>query len=170
MTATPSRTIRLRMRGAYAGAIAITIAGCSGAAPAKSSSPNVPLPELTLPLVDGGTWSSTSARGAPLVIDVWASWCKPCSKGFPQLNALAANVNVVAITIDEDPAAIRDFVAQHPLRVPIAHDTEQSVTKAPLHIERLPTVLIVDKDGRIRHRLEEPTEDDYGRLGELVSR
>jgi thiol-disulfide isomerase/thioredoxin len=137
--------------------------------PAKSSPAN-DLPELTLPLLDGGTWSSTTARGAPLVIDVWASWCKPCSKGFPQLNALAANVNVVAITIDEDPAAIRDFVAQHPLRVPIVHDAKQSVTGAPLHIARLPTVLVVDADGRIRHRLEEPSEDDYRRLDKLVAR
>ena len=132
----------------------------------------MPLPALTLPLLAGGSWSSTSARGSVLVIDVWASWCKPCSKGFPSLDALAARtgVRVVAISIDEDAAAARAFLAQFPLGVPIAHDAEQVVTRAPLHIARLPAVLIVDADGTIRHRLEEPTERDYDRLGDLVDR
>jgi thiol-disulfide isomerase/thioredoxin len=158
---------------AYAVMIGIgtAAAACGGAVPAPSSAAEMPLPALTLPLIGGGTWSSTSARGAPLVIDVWASWCKPCSKGFPKLDSLAAQdprVTVVAISIDEDAAAIREFVAEFPLAVPIAHDAEQIVTRAPLHIARLPTVLIVDEEGRIRHRLEEPSERDYDALGELV--
>src|SRR5215213_5661939 len=110
----------------------VLIVGCAGAAPAKSSAVATPLPPLTLPLIAGGTWSSASARGSVLVIDVWASWCKPCSKGFPKLDALAArrsDLVVIAISIDEDPAAIRDFVAQFPIAVPVAHDAEQSLTR-----------------------------------------
>jgi thiol-disulfide isomerase/thioredoxin len=129
------------------------------------------LPSLTLPLVAGGAWSSTSARGSVLVIDVWASWCKPCSKAFPKLDAFAAshpNVKVVAISIDEDPAAASAFVAEFGLRVPAVQDAKQSVTRAPLGISRLPTLLVVDADGIVRQRIEEPTERDYDRLDELT--
>jgi thiol-disulfide isomerase/thioredoxin len=153
--------------------VAYALVACAGAAPArKSSAVAEPLPALTLPLLDGGTWSSTSARGSALVIDVWASWCKPCSKGFPKLNALAArrsDVVVVAISLDEEVAAARDFLAQFPLAVVVARDDEQILTRPPLAIARLPTLLIVDSAGVIRHRIEEPSEPDYDRLDELIA-
>ncbi len=140
----------------------VLLGACAHAAP-------TPLPALSLPLVAGGTWTSTSARGSVLVIDVWASWCKPCAKSFPKLDAFAAKhpeVKVVAISIDEDLAAASDFAAS--LRVPAAHDASQSVTRAPLGISRLPTLLIVDPDGVVRRRIDEPTERDYDRLEELT--
>ena len=149
----------------------LVLAACA-AAPPKATSTAEPLPALTFPMFAGGTWSSASAHGTPLVIDVWASWCKPCSKGFPKLDALAARggVAVVAISIDEDAAAARDFLAQFPLAIAVAHDAEQALTRAPLRISRLPTVLVVDAAGTIRHRIEEPTDADYDRLDALVQR
>jgi cytochrome c biogenesis protein CcmG, thiol:disulfide interchange protein DsbE len=181
VAATASRRIEQRMRRAYANsgnnhamrASVVLLAACAGAPATKSADVATPLPSLTLPLMAGGTWSSESARGSALVIDVWASWCKPCSKGFPKLAALAGrrpDVHVIAISIDEDPAAIRGFLAEFPSAVPVAQDGEQVMTRAPLAIERLPTVLIVDAAGMIRHRLEEPSERDYDHLEELIAK
>lgn len=154
--------------------IAIVLSACGGAAPAPAAREvAMPLPSLTLPRLTGGTWSSVSARGSVLVIDVWASWCKPCSKGFPKLDALAANgsnVVVVAISIDEDPAAIRDFIGRFPLAAPVAHDVDRVLVRPPLTIAELPTLLVVDTTGVIRYRIEEPTDTDYDQLGELVRR
>lgn len=161
------------MRMFCAALVAVALVACAGAAPtSKSSATTEPLPTLTLPLLAGGTWTSASAQGKPIVIDVWASWCKPCSKGFPKLDALAArrtDVVVVAISIDEDAAAARDFIAEHPLHVIVAHDTERTLTQAPLAIAQLPTVLIVDAQGVVRRRIEEPTEHDYDHLDELIA-
>lgn len=140
----------------------LLLGACAHAAP-------TPLPSLNMPLLAGGTWSSSSARGSVLVIDVWASWCKPCAKAFPKLDAFAAshpNIKVIAISIDEDLAAAAAFAAS--LHVPAAHDATQSVTRAPLGISRLPTLLIVDTDGVVRRRIDEPTERDYDRLDELT--
>jgi cytochrome c biogenesis protein CcmG, thiol:disulfide interchange protein DsbE len=154
-------------------AVLLILCACAGAAPARRATEDAtPLPALTLPrLTADGTWDSTSTRGSILVIDVWASWCKPCSKGFPKLDALAArrsDIAIVAITIDEDATAARDFVTQFPVHVPVLQDAEQRMTRPPLGVARLPTVLIVDKTGIIRRRLEEPTEHDYDHLEELV--
>lgn len=154
-------------------AVLVGVTACAGSPPTtRASELRAPMPEVTLPRLAGGTWSSTSARGSALVVDVWASWCKPCSKGFPKLDALAArrsDVSVIAISIDEDAAAAREFVAQHPLGVPIVQDAEQAVTR-PLGVDRLPTVLLVDADGTVRYRIEEPSERDYDDLGALVDR
>jgi thiol-disulfide isomerase/thioredoxin len=164
----------MRVIAAIALAVGITSTACGGAGPAPAPAARQPiaepLPALELPLLDGGVWAAASARGKVLVIDVWASWCKPCRKGFPTLDALAARPDtaVVAISIDEDPAAIRAFLAELPVQVPVVHDAGQAVTRPPLAIGRLPTVLVVDAAGVIRHRLEEPTERDYAALGGLV--
>lgn len=162
------------MRASVALLIALALTACPRSAPLQPSSPvDVPLPALTLPRITGGTWSSTSARGSVLVIDVWASWCPPCSKGFPRLDALAKrrpDVVVVAISIDDDPEAVRDFIAKFPLAVPVAHDIDKQVTRDPIRVTALPAVLIVDGAGVIRHRLEKPSEHDYDHLEELVDR
>lgn len=161
------------MRTSTAVVIALLLTACAGAAPApKSADIATPLPALTLPRIAGGTWSSASARGSVLVIDVWASWCKPCSKAFPKLDALAArrsDVVVVAISIDEDPAAARGFIEQFPLAVTVAQDAEQTLTRAPVGVSRLPTLLIVDANGVIRQRIEEPSERDYDHLEDRIN-
>jgi thiol-disulfide isomerase/thioredoxin len=153
--------------------VLLILSACAGAAPTRTATEEAtPLPALTLPRLTGnGTWDSTSTLGSMLVIDVWASWCKPCSRGFPKLDALAArrsDIAIVAITIDEDPTAAREFLGRFPLSVPVLHDAEQVMTRAPLNVARLPTILIVDKTGTIRRRLEEPREQDYDHLEELV--
>jgi cytochrome c biogenesis protein CcmG, thiol:disulfide interchange protein DsbE len=153
-------------------ALAGALVACAGTPRPTRVDVAQPLPALRLPLLGGGTWSSDDARGRVLVIDVWASWCAPCQKGFPRLDALAARrpeVAIVAISIDDDEAAIRGFLARHPLGVPVAHDADQTVTAEPLRIERLPTLLVVDAEGVVRHRLVEPTDRDYDELDRLVA-
>lgn len=162
------------MRAYLNGLLVCALAACAGAAPgSRRSDVAMPLPALTLPTATGSTWDATSARGKMLVIDVMASWCKPCSKAFPKLDALAArhpDAVVVAISIDEDPAALRGFLAEFPLAITVAQDVEQVMTRPPLAIAQLPTVLIVDASGTIRHRIEEPTERDYDELDQLLGR
>jgi thiol-disulfide isomerase/thioredoxin len=158
------------MRFATTAVVAAAIA-CASSPRATRSDVATTLPVLTLPLLAGGTWSSERAHGSVLVIDVWASWCKPCSKGFPSLEALARvpGVAVVAISIDEDPAAIRAFLADFPLAVPVAQDATRMLMGEPLHIARLPSVVIVDADGMVRHRFEQLNESDYAEIERLVN-
>lgn len=166
------RNVVIAIVGAFA--IVAGMTACGGTQHATRSDEATPLPALTLPLLDGGTWSSESARGTVLVIDVWASWCKPCGKGFPALDALAKEpgVTAIAVSIDEDPAAIRGFLAEFPLSVPVAHDVERVLTGEPLRVANLPAVLIVDAQGIVRHHVEEPHDSDYAeirrRVDELV--
>ena len=161
------------MRAAVLATI-VAAGACARPAPAPTPVPASAaalLPALSYPLVDGTPWTSADVAGRVAVIDVWASYCKPCKKSFPYLNQLAADptVAVVGVSVDEDDAAVAAFLAEIPARFPIARDRTQSVEAAPLAITKLPTVLVVDAAGRVRLRLEEPRADDYASLPGVIA-
>lgn len=154
-------------------AISAVLIGCASApaAPTPVAAERAPmLPALSFPLVDGTAWSSAALAGDVAVIDVWATYCAPCKKSFPQLNALAADgVAVVGLSVDEDDAAVAAFLTEIPAQFTIARDRTLTVQEPPLAITKLPTVLVVDAAGRVRLRLEEPAESDYAALPAVIA-
>jgi len=156
----------------WIGCVALLACGGSrGAERAAIHRDPTPLPRVEARLLDGGEWNAEQARGKVLVIDVWASWCKPCRKGFPILNELARrrpDVAFVAISIDEEEEAVRSFLQQVPVDFPVAIDTTGALTEPPLGVARIPTVLVVDADGVVQLRLQEPTEADYAEVDRVI--
>ena len=47
-------------------------------------------PDFTLPTLDGTPVTLSDYRGSVVLLDFWASWCSPCRKSFPDLDALAS--------------------------------------------------------------------------------
>jgi thiol-disulfide isomerase/thioredoxin len=93
--------------------------------PAPAERPSVPvesvLPDLRLPQSGGGTRSLAEFRGRPVLVNWWATWCPPCVKEMPLLDAFAKRqgergIAVVGIALD-DPAKVAEFLQ----RVPVAY-------------------------------------------------
>ena len=146
----------------------LLVASCGGVPP-----PPRPLPDLTFRLMSGETWSSRAALGKVVVLDVWATYCKPCRKAFPKLGKLAASspeVTVIGVSVDEEAAVVTQFLAEVPATFLIAHDPGRTVEGSPLAIRKLPTVIVLDRQGRVRFRGEEMSETDYDALSELVAK
>ncbi len=145
--------------------IAFTLLGSScGGARVQPAAVGQPMPALALTTLDGQPWSPADARGHVLVVNVWASWCQPCRKGFPLVEAMAArhpDVRFAAISIDEDADAMRAFVAAEKVSVPVVHDAAQLVFQPPLSVTLVPTLLVIDAAGVVRHRYEEPSAAEY---------
>ena len=153
--------------------VAVLLAACSASRPRPTLTPAdqaAPLAALAYRLLDGDPWQPAAARGRVLVVDVWATYCKPCRKAFPRLNALAAQpeVMVVGLSVDEDDATVRAFLSATPATFPIARDPEQTVSDPPLGIVTLPTVILIDREGRERLRLVVKDEADYDVLPALI--
>lgn len=114
------------------------------------------LPDVEVPGVDGETRHSLEvAPGEVLLIDVWASWCAPCLKELPHLQRLYAELapsglRAIAINADE-PAEVAARTAE-------GFGLTMPVGLLPAELERflapdaLPTVVLVDPEGRVRER------------------
>lgn len=110
-----------------------------------------PLPDPKAFAIEGA-WPNT--RGKVLLVDFWASWCGPCRKSFPALEALhqrykARGLLVIGVSVDEDPAAMGRFLKQHPVSFSTVRDQSQKLVKAT-GISAMPTSLLVDRGGTIR--------------------
>jgi cytochrome c biogenesis protein CcmG/thiol:disulfide interchange protein DsbE len=74
-----------------------------------------PLPADSLPPLTGGQpLSIGSAAAAPMVVNVFASWCAPCAEEAPQLLALkAAGVPMVGVAYKDQPSATQAFLDKY---------------------------------------------------------
>lgn len=83
-----------------------------------------PAPAMTLAPVDGiardgasipGIGPADLARGQPVVVNFWASWCQPCVEEHPQLVALAAKTGIPLLGINhrDQPSNAARFLARH---------------------------------------------------------
>lgn len=75
-------------------------------------------PAFDLPALEGGSLSSETLEGRPVILNFWATWCQPCRREFPILNALHrdSRVEVVTISLDEEgPQKVASFVERQGL-------------------------------------------------------
>ena len=133
-------------------------AGCVRSVPAPSGS-STPQPlTLKLPLYPSGTMHDlVEDRGKVVLLDVWATWCEPCKHALPLYQELqdkygSQGLRVYAIGIDEDPRQIPAFVKELNLKVPILLDTGAKVAEDQLHVQAMPTTVLLDRAGLIRFR------------------
>lgn len=114
------------------------------------------LPELTLPCFGGGPDVDLSSLRGPLVVSVWASWCSPCRKEMPVLQAFHEQYGdrVPLLGIDyEDPqtAAAMSLVAETGVTYPLLADPQSSLSaQEPFPpLQGLPYLALVDQDGTV---------------------
>jgi peroxiredoxin/YHS domain-containing protein len=94
-------------------------------------------------------------RGQVVLLDFWATWCAPCRKSMPELNALHAKLedrgfSVLGLSIDEDgPAKVKKYVAAKKIGYPIALDAATATTWEAYRVKAVPAAFLIDREGRI---------------------
>jgi peroxiredoxin len=81
------------------------------------------LPDVSLPDLDGASHSLRDFRGRPLMINFWATWCEPCRREIPLLEAMwrensRKDLEIVGIAVDH-PDSVRDFAHQLAIGYPV---------------------------------------------------
>jgi cytochrome c biogenesis protein CcmG, thiol:disulfide interchange protein DsbE len=92
-------------------------------------------------------------RGYPVVINKWASWCKPCRAEFPMLRRMAAKygdrVAFIGIDAGDSNTPARAFLRENPTLYPHVIDPLEQISRA-LHADRVfPSTVFLDRDGNI---------------------
>ena len=116
----------------------------------------MPAPSLSGISLDGKPIDIRDWRGHVVVIDWGGSWCGPCQKEQPQLDALAQHfsaqgVHFVGVDILDNRAAAEAFVLNFKVPYPSIFDPA-TVTADPWLVIAPPTIVVVDANGRIRGR------------------
>ena len=154
------------MRLACVLGLALAVAAAAPAAAAEH-----PL-DFSLPsLRAGAPVRLAQYRGKIVYLDIWASWCAPCLRSMPELDALRKHFSdqpfeVVAVNVDSDTAAARAFLERVHVDYPVAFDREGSHLSEQLDgldISGLPIGFLLDGRGAVRlvHRGYTPRQGAF---------
>ncbi len=131
-----------------------------GSDPSLVKSPLIgkPVPDLTLPLLEGdGEVSLRQKRGTILVINFWASWCTACRDEHPDLMATAAayadrGVEFLGIVYQDDPQAAIAFLDELGRGYPSVLDPG-SLAAIEFGVFGVPETFFIDADGIIAGKI-----------------
>ena len=94
------------------------------------------------------------ARGDVVLVNFWATWCPPCRRELPELQALdtalgGEGLRVFAVSVDAGATdALARFASARALRFPVLHDRDGEVARR-YAVGAYPTTVVVDRAGRV---------------------
>ncbi len=123
--------------------------------------------------LDGKAVSLDMLRGRPVLIHYWATWCEPCKQDFVTLKQVQAKYakqgfTVLGINLDSDRASAVTYLQSNPLAWSHLYEPGglDSRLATELGILTLPTMLLIDKEGKVVNRNIHAAElsDELGKL------
>ncbi|NUP09287.1 MAG: TlpA family protein disulfide reductase [Polyangiaceae bacterium] len=115
-----------------------------------------PAPAFSLPVISKGEKGSRLAledlKGSVVLVDFWATWCGACSMQTPIVDRIAKRyqergLHVVSVNVFDDDHSAAAQEAQR-WSFPVVVD-ETGLTQKAYGVDRLPTLILIDKEGRI---------------------
>ena len=125
-------------------------------------------PETSFEDPDGETVTLAEFRGKPLLLNLWATWCAPCVKELPTLDALAVReggkLQVLAVSQDmEGREKVETFLATRRFKALDSYLAPEMQLMDALGVDTLPTTILYDPQGRELWRMT--GEEDWSGAG-----
>jgi len=107
---------------------------------------------FTLQDLQGNSWTLKDLRGKVALVNFWATWCPPCRKEMPDLEALGRRFKdqglVILAISDEDAAKVQPFIAEKQFTFPVLLDPGGKVNKR-FDVGGIPKTFIYDREGHL---------------------
>jgi peroxiredoxin len=108
--------------------------------------------DFTLADLQGKEWHLQDLRGKVVLVNFWATWCPPCRKEMPDLDALYNKFKdrgfVVLAISDEEAAKVSPFIAERKVSYPVLLDPGRKVNDAFI-VEGIPKSFVYDRGGKM---------------------
>jgi len=135
------------------GAAALGCEPPEGGGVARDPEPDAPLgaPDFTLVDLEGEQVTLSALRGGPVVLDFWATWCPPCIRQIPVLNAFQEahpEVPVLGVAVDVDGReVVAPFAAEHGIEYRVLLGDERLARRYGAF--GFPTLFVVGPEGSV---------------------
>lgn len=140
------------------------------AVPAIAEEPARTAPAFAVKSIEGKSIKLNDFKGRPVVIDFWATWCKPCRASMPHLETVQKRYDprglvVMGLSVDEEePAAVKKYVQKMGISFRIAMADER-VLDLYGPVRSIPTTFFINRQGEVVRRvvgyIDEDTLDGY---------
>ena len=116
-----------------------------------------PAPAFVIEMLEGGDRSLADFRGKIVLVDFWATWCKPCRETMPRLQKLhsayaARGFEVLGVSIDEDDNRIKKIgtmAEKLVIAYPIFVDAKQTPAWHQFKVKAIPAMFLLDRGGQV---------------------
>ena len=127
--------------------------------PAAYSRPTLPrpAPAFAVEALAGHNAALADFAGQVVLVDFWATWCKPCTKLMPQLQRLYDahaddGFTVMGVAIDEGEdrrRQVQKYLAKHEVTYPAYLDTKETPAWYLYGVKAVPAMFLIDRGGQI---------------------
>ena len=108
--------------------------------------------DFTLTDLQGKSWHLRDLKGKVVLVNFWATWCPPCRKEMPDLQALYDKYKeqglVVLSISDEEAAKVSPFIAERKISYPVLLDPGRKVAEKFV-VEGIPKSFVYDREGKL---------------------
>jgi peroxiredoxin len=108
--------------------------------------------DFTLSDLQGKPWHLRDLRGKVVLVNFWATWCPPCRKEMPDLQALYEKYKdqgfVVVSISDEQAAEVQPFITERKITYPVLLDPGRKVNDL-FQVEGIPKSFVYDRAGKL---------------------
>jgi peroxiredoxin len=108
--------------------------------------------DFTLTDLQGRSWTLHELRGKVVLVNFWATWCPPCRKEMPDLEALYNRFKdqglVILAISDEEAGKVQPFITERKITYPVMLDPGRKVNEM-FQVEGIPKSFVYNRAGKL---------------------